>query len=177
MHRMICAFLALSLVCASLGAQQQPAKPKAAKPIDPLAWLVGGVWIADASMMGGNMVRIETRYVWADNNEFIRFTTHFVAKDRTLNNYDGQFFWDPAANLLRMWYMSARGEVTEGPITIEGDNLRFDFHGTNFEDKPADLRVTLLRKNNDLYTWQLQEKASDGSWKDMAKLEYARAAN
>ena len=75
-----------------------------------------------------------------------------------------------------MWYMSARGEVTEGTVTADGDNFRFDFRGTNFEGQPADLRVTLLRKNNDLYTWQLQEKASEGR-KEMAKLDYARSAS
>jgi hypothetical protein len=176
MHRSICAFFALWLACASFGAQQQSAKPKVGKPMDPLAWLVGGVWIADASMMGPNMVRIETRYKWSDNNAFIRFTTHFVRKDGTLNNYDGQFYWDIAANSFRMWYMSARGELTEGTVTADGDNFRFDFRGTNFEGKPADLRVMLLRKNNDLYTWQLQEKGSEG-WKEMAKLDYARSAS
>ena len=145
--------------------------------MDPLAWLVVGVWTADASMMGPNMLRIETRYNWSDNNAFIRFTTHFVSKDSTLKNYDGQLYWDSSANSLRMWYMSARGEVTEGTVTAGADNFRFDFRGTNFEGKLADLRVTVLRKNNDLYSWQLQEKGSDGNWKEMAKLDYARSAN
>ena len=91
MHRITCAFFALWLACASLGALEQSAKPKIGKPMDPLAWLVGGVWIADASMMGTNMVRIETRYKWSDNNVFIRFATHFVRKERpVLLGYCGQ---------------------------------------------------------------------------------------
>jgi hypothetical protein len=75
-----------------------------------------------------------------------------------------------------MWYTDARNEITEGVITVDGNTLRFDFRGINFEGQLADLRVTLLRKNNDLYTWQLQEKASDGHWKDLAKLDYVRSA-
>jgi len=91
MHRITCAFFALWLACASLGTLEQSAKPKNAKPMEPLAWLVGGVWIADASMMGTNMVRIETRYKWSDNNVFIRFATHFVRKERpVLLGYCGQ---------------------------------------------------------------------------------------
>ena len=164
----------LACVLCFFVAAQEPTPP--AKPIDALAWLVGGVWTTDASKLAPNMVRIETRYVWSDNNTFIRFTTHFVMKEGTLKNYDGQFFWDPAAKSLRMWYMSARNETTDGTVTVDGDTFRFDFTGTNFEGKPADLRVTLLRKNHDFYTWQLQEKASDG-WKEMAKLDYARSAN
>ena len=55
------------------------AKPAdTAKPIAPLSWLVGGVWTADATKLGPGMLRIETRYQWADNNAYIRFNTHFV---------------------------------------------------------------------------------------------------
>jgi hypothetical protein len=50
---------------ANVGASGVDAK---AKPISDLSWLVGGVWTADASKMGAGMKRIETRYVWSDNN-------------------------------------------------------------------------------------------------------------
>ena len=176
MNRVLRVTVVLCLACASLPAQEPAAKSKIAKAVDPLAWLVGGVWIADASMMGDGMVRIETRYTWSDNGAFIRFTTHFVTKESTLRNYDGQFFWHTSSKSLRMWYTDARNEITEGVITVDGNTLRFDFRGINFEGQLADLRVTLLRKNNDLYTWQLQEKASDGNWKDLAKLDYVRSA-
>jgi hypothetical protein len=176
MIRMIRVVGLLCMVGLSLCAQEPTPKNKIAKPMDPLAWLVGGVWTTDASKLGPEMVRIETRYTWSDNMAFIRFTTHFVMKASTLKNYDGQFFWSPASHSLRMWYMDARNELTEGSIAVDGDTFRFDFSGTNFEDKPAELRVLLLRKGNDLYTWQLQEKASEG-WKEMAKLDYARSAN
>ena len=66
------------------------------KAISELSWLVGGVWTADASKMGDGMKRIETRYVWSDNNAFIRFTTHFVSDKGTAKTYDGNFYWEPA---------------------------------------------------------------------------------
>lgn len=175
MNRMISAAGVIFLVCLSLGAQQPAPRAQTSKPMDPLAWLVGGAWTTDASKLDPSMVRIETRYNWSDNNAFIRFTTHFVMKEGTLKNYDGQFFWNPASSSLQMWYMDARNSLTEGTIAVEGDTTRFDFHGTNFEGKPADLRVLLIRKSNDLYVWQLDEKTSEG-WKQMARLEYARSA-
>ena len=152
---------------------QEPHPAQPPQPMAPLAWLVGGVWTADASKMGGGMQRIETRYEWSDNHAFLRFNTHFVSDKGTLHNYDGQFFWDPQQQALKMWYMNARNGITEGSIAINDDEFNFLFQGTDFEEKPADLRVQLTRKNNDRYIWQLAEKTPDG-WKPLASLEYVR---
>jgi len=145
------------------------------KPISDLSWLVGGVWTADASKMGDGMKRIETRYVWSDNNAFIRFTTHFVSDKGTAKTYDGYFFWEPAKSQLAMWYMDYANEIIQGPIAISGEATKFSFRATDFEGKPADMQVELLKKSNDKYQWTLGEKVGD-SWKQLATLEYVRTA-
>jgi hypothetical protein len=154
-------------------ADKPPEPPKQANPMDPLAWLVGGVWTADAAKLAPGMLRIETQYVWSDNHRFLRFTTHFVSTQGTLRNYDGNMYWDPARKALRMWYLSASGEMTESLIALDGDRWQMDFAGTNFEDKPAQLRVIVDRKSSDLYHWSLSEKAGD-LWKPLLGLDYAR---
>src|SRR6185312_8500754 len=68
--------LIFAAILSALG-QEQARKSESAKPIASMAWLVGGVWTADASRLGPGMQRIETRYEWSYNNAFIRFTTHF----------------------------------------------------------------------------------------------------
>jgi hypothetical protein len=145
------------------------------KPISDLAWLVGGVWTADASRMGDGMKRIETRYVWSDNNAFIRFTTHFVSDKGTAKTYDGNFFWEPQKSQLAMWYMDYANEIIQGPIAISGETTKFSFRATDFGGKPADMQVELLRKSNDKYQWTLEEKIAD-AWKQLATLEYVRTA-
>jgi hypothetical protein len=145
------------------------------KPISDLSWLVGGVWTADAGNMGDGMKRIETRYVWSDNNAFIRFTTHFVSDKGTAKTYDGNFFWEPAKTQLAMWYMDYANEIIQGPIAINGDTTKFFFHATDFEGKPADMQVELLKQSTDKYQWMLEEKVGD-SWKQLATLEYVRTA-
>ena len=164
-------------VVASIGAwaQNKPQTSPPPNPINDLAWLVGGVWTADASKMGGGMQRIETRYEWSDNHSFVRFNTHFVSDKATLHNYDGQFFWDPKEGILKMWYMDAHNGITQGSITVTGDVFMFAFQGINFEGKPADLKVQLTRKTNDRYVWELSEKGSEG-WKQLASLEYVRSS-
>jgi hypothetical protein len=157
------------------GTQGSAPKSTTDKPIAALAWLVGGVWTADASGMGGSMQRIETRYEWSDNHCFVRFNTHFVMDKGTLRNYDGQFFWDPQQGALAFWYMDAQNAITQGLIAANRDSLDFTFHGPNFQGKPADLQVQVTPKGGDHYTWTLQEKTPEG-WKQLASLEYKRSA-
>ncbi|MDP9146178.1 MAG: hypothetical protein M3N22_00840 [Acidobacteriota bacterium] len=148
-------------------------KVDAAKPMDPLAWLIGGVWTADASKLGPGMLRIESRYQWSDNNAFIRFTTHFVSDKGAAHTYDGNFFWNPTQKTLAVWYMNSRNGITEGPVQMAGDTMQITFRGEDFEGKLAELRVMVTRKNNHEYHWALQEMQS-GAWKELASLEYLR---
>src|SRR5450759_4584448 len=98
-------FTSAALAATTLFGALALAQDKPAKPISKLAWLVGGVWTADASAMGNGMQRIETRYQWSDNSAYIRFTTHFVTDKADLRTYDGNFFWNPDKETLAMWYM------------------------------------------------------------------------
>jgi hypothetical protein len=153
----------------------QAKSAEVAKPISALSWLVGGVWTADASKLGPGMLRIETRYQWADNNAFIRFNTHFVSDKGASRTYDGNFFWNPADKVLAVWYMDTTNNITQGPVQVEGKDTKIRFRGEDFEGKMADLRVVVTRKNNDDYQWLLQEM-QDAKWKDIAQLEYLRVA-
>jgi hypothetical protein len=165
----------LAISSGAVWAQEAAKKPEAAKPIAPLAWLVGGVWTADTSKLGPGMKNIETRYVWSDNNAFIRFTTHFVMDKGTLKNYDGQFYGDAQKSALTFWYMSAEGVVYQGPVKVQGEVMELTFRGEDFDGKMSDLRVTVTRKTNDHYNWLLEEKAGD-AWKQLLTLEYLRTA-
>jgi hypothetical protein len=150
-----------------------PEKTAAAKPIEALSWVIGGVWTADATKLGPGMQRIETRYQWSDNNAYIRFTTHFVFDKGTAKTHDGNFFWNPAQKNLAMWYMDARNGITEGPVQVDGNQWTIQIHGPDFEGKMADLRVLVMRKTNDQYHWSVEEKQGD-IWKELAALEYLR---
>ena len=165
----------IALAAATGSARAETPPPAAARPIAPLAWLVGGVWTADGSKLGGGMQRIETRYQWADNAAYVRFTTHFVSDKGTLNNYDGSFFWSPDESGLRVWYMDHDGVITQGSVALEGRNMSIAFRATDFEGKLADMRADVVRANDDLYTWTLREK-NGTDWKPLLALEYRRVA-
>lgn len=168
--------LALMVMTATaIWPQETAKKPEAGKPISALGWLVGGVWTADGTKLAPGLQRIETRYQWSDNGAFIRFTTHFVLDKGTVPTYDGSFFWNPEQATLAMWYMDTRNSITQGPVKLDGETTEMTFRGNDFEGKPADLRVKVVRKTNDHYTWLLEEKLPDG-WKQLGALEYLRTA-
>jgi hypothetical protein len=165
----------LALLACATATLRGEEKPAAAKPIAPLSWLVGGVWKADATKLAPGMKTIETRYQWADNDAFIRFTTHFVMEKGTVKTYDGNFFWNPEQSSLGFWYMDASNWITQGPVKLDGDTMELTFRAADFQGKPADLRVDVVRVTNDHYTWRLEEKTGS-DWKHLASLEYLRAA-
>ncbi len=152
---------------------QGVAKAPAAKPVDAISWVVGGVWTADATKMAPGMQKIETRYQWSDNHAYIRFNTHFVFEKGTAKAYDGNLFWNPDKKSLAIWYMDHENSITEGPLQVDPDGWTITFHEPDFEGNMADLRVKVLRKTNDDYQWSVAEKQGD-TWKQLAQLEYLR---
>jgi hypothetical protein len=150
-----------------------PASPPAARPVAPLAWLVGGTWTADCTKLGGGMKAIETRYRWSDNDAYIRFTTHFISDKGTLKNYDGNFFRDPSDSGLHVWYVDASNGITQGTVEARGETMEIAFRAHDFEGKLADMKAAVVRSTNDRYSWTLSEKDGDG-WKPLLSLDYVR---
>jgi len=172
MRRLIAVALVLC-ACVSVARARAVDAATETKPISALAWLVGGVWMADASKLGPGMERIETRYKWADNSSYVRFTTHFITTKETVKTYDGNLFWDPTKRSLTMWYMDAKNRITEGPMTLNADLWQMSFRGEAFQGKQAELRVDVVRKTSDQYHWALYEKTNAG-WKKLMELDYVR---
>jgi hypothetical protein len=162
--------LSVLLTGGQLGGQQKAAS---ANPLNPLSWLVGGVWSAEATALGPGMLRIETRYRTSENRAFLRFTTHFISNSGNFKNYDGNLFYDPNLEILKIWYTDAAGAVTDGTIKVTGDHTRFSFSGLDFDDNPAELMVDMVRQFVDQYLWTLSEKIGGGS-KQIARLTYVR---
>ena len=73
-----------------------------------------------------------------------------------------------------MWYMDPGNVITHGPVTIDWVSVVLLFRATNFEGKPADLRLTVTRKTNDDYSWLVEEKQAQ-SWKQLLALEFLRS--
>lgn len=140
-------------------------------------WLAGGVWVCDGPTLPATLSRIETRYDVAPNARVLRFTTRFVNKDGTAGNgYAGNLYYDAEQRTLRMWYIDSADEITQGPVTLEGDRWSMAFTGDGgFIGRPGavNFRVDVVRQTNDLYHWSLLAGPA-GGWKPVFALDYHR---
>jgi hypothetical protein len=145
------------------------AQSASSRPIDKLSWMVGKTWVADATSAGSGMQRIETTYEWAPNKAFIRFATTFVSTGGSLVNYSGNIYADPSGNYA-MWYMDAKGAITQGPITLgTGDGW-----SSQFTDSDSTVyRVTIARATETRYTWTLASQ-SGSTWTPVLVLTFNR---
>jgi hypothetical protein len=149
----------------------------ASQQLVPFAWLVGGAWRADTSTLPGGLKYIETRYDLAPNGRVLRFTTAFVNADGGVGNgYAGDLFFDPAANVLKMWYVDSKNVITQGPVTGDGAAWHMTFQSDSAViggSGQADFRVDVTRETNDAYAWGLFARVAD-AWKPVFSLRYVR---
>lgn len=149
------------------------------RPIDSLGWLVGGVWSADASALGGSVTRIDTRYEWTPNRSFIRFTTDFVSGSGVNPHYAGDLFYDPTGQSLMIWYMDETNAITSGHMSVDGKSWTISFQGDGNVVGVAgrvDYTVDILRTSDNSYTWTLIADV-DQSKKEVFALTYQRRSS
>jgi hypothetical protein len=177
--RALAALLLAALIAPAPAISAPPATMPLAPELAPFAWLASGAWRADLSALPGGTKLVETRYDVAPNG-VIRFTTAFVRPDGSIaNGYAGVLFYDAAAKHLTMWYTDPRGEVVQGPVTLNGDvwSMTFTSDGAVIgKPGPANFRVDVARRSNDDYHWTLLADAGGGVWKPVFALDYLRSA-
>ncbi len=151
--------------------------PSATDALAAFGWLAGGVWTTDGAALPPGLNRIETRYELAPNGRVIRFTTAFVNADESVGNgYAGDLYFDPGARQMRMWYIDGHDEITQGPITGDGDRWSMSFTSDGAvvgRPGPVDFRVNVVRASSDRYDWSLAAKTG-GAWKPVFALSYRR---
>lgn len=173
--------LLIVIVCPGVAAAADAQPTQAStpvRPIDKLGWLVGGVWIADASKLPGGLARIESRYDTAADGAVIRFTTRFLdLNNKVDNSYAGNLFFDPNAKSLAMWYIDSQNQITQGLMAVEGDRWTMSFRAPGDivgMSQIIDYRCDVLRERTDAYKWTLSAQVGS-AWKTVFELEYLRS--
>jgi len=149
-------------------------KPTSASPFAPLESLVGGVWLASLPTPKDQPpVRIELRFVWAENKRAIRFESAFLRGDKRQPYTDGFYAWNAAKQKLAIYYTDSGGNLTEGLITPEGETLVNDLVSTGPEGKIEPIRVRLTKDAADAFTNAIFLQ-KDGAWASFVTVRYER---
>jgi hypothetical protein len=173
--------LAVALVACVLAIHTGNARAETL-PIAPLQWLVGGTWVAQGANMPRDVSRIETQYRISATGNFIQFTTQFLDKNgKPSGNYAGNFYFDPTAKQLAMWYMDRENAITQGPVTLSPRSMTMVFteDGASMGiSGPVDFEVTVAKASDNAYRWTLAARkgGSATAYKPLFSLDYVRSA-
>jgi hypothetical protein len=166
--------LALALCfTAALGWSSLMAQEKAA-PLEPLASLVGGLWIGPVPVPAGKApMVIELRFEWAENKQAIRFDSAFVSGDKKKPYTSGMYGWNAAKGKITIYYMDSGGNLTEGDITPEDGVLVNELQSTDPKGKVTPIRVRLTKVGDNAFTNDIYLQ-KDGAWAPFVNVRYER---
>lgn len=166
----LCGMVALGW--STLAAQEKAAAP--ASPLEPLASLVGGVWVgALPPPKSGPAMQIELRFEWAENKQAIRFDSSFVQGDKKRPYTSGMYGWNAAKGKITIYYMDSGGNLTEGDITLEDGVLVNELQSTDPKGQVTPIRVKLTKVGDHAFTNDIYLQ-KDGAWAPFVNVRYER---
>jgi hypothetical protein len=157
-------------------ANQTPAetKPTPANPLNDIAWMKGGVWVAEVKdATGAVATRIETRIRGSENGHLIKFTTTFVEHNRPHLQYEGVYLHDPQSKQIEFYYTDSEGNFTRGHAAFSGSTLTQDFDIVHMNGQADTLRSLVVRDGENAYNWSVMSNKS-GERKELIHLRYVR---
>lgn len=165
--------VAVLLAGAATVAKPQSQAP-AENPLNQLAWMVGGKWVADGDKgPDGKPFHVESTIEWGDNGHAIKFTTRFREDGKLVPVYTGIYAWHPGKKAIVFLYTDNHGSLTEGQAIVTGDRMEQEFQITGADGVARPLRSTIVRRGPDDYDWAVLHQ-KDGAWTEMFALKYKR---
>ncbi len=158
---------------------EQPvaAKPaSAANPLEAIAWMKGGTWVAEMKDNDGNVTtRVETRIRGSENAHLIKFTTVFVEHNHPQLQYEGVYLYNPQSKQIEFYYSDSDGDFTRGHAVFSGvtRTLTQDFDIVHANGQAETLRSLVVRDGEDAYNWNVMSNKT-GEWKEIFHLRYVR---
>jgi hypothetical protein len=168
---LLCSLMLVLMLAVALPAHSEV---QAENPLDQLAWMVGGKWVAEGDKgPDGKPFHAEWSCNWGANHRTLEFTVWFRMDGKLLPAYNGLYAWDPGGKKLIFVYTDNEGALTEGEAVMSGDRLEQDFHITGIDGVARPFRSTIVRQGPDAYDWNVQRQ-KDGEWTVMFGLRYKR---
>jgi hypothetical protein len=142
-------------------------------PLEPLAWLVGGTWVAEIKAAKGDPLEVHMRVAWSAHKKALKYTIVFKTKDAVIPQYDGMYFWHPAAKEIRLLQIDGGGQVTESVLTVADGKWTQRNTLTRADGTRQEQRAELVRDGNDAFRFRaLVPKGTE--WIEGLNLTYRR---
>ena len=144
-----------------------------AKPLEPLAHLVGGQWRGEIKLLDGTVIRARHIFEWGLDGTILKSKTYGAVGDSPERLvYEGTYGWHPQKKAIVFHEFSAFNSANEGTLTPEGNALHYSW--TELGAKGAtEYRETLMFPDRDHYTSEAQKK-TDAGWEKFVETAFAR---
>jgi hypothetical protein len=149
------------------------AADESADPLEPLAWTVGGRWVADIKGSDDSPLRVEATFRRSAHKKAITYDVVFKSNNNSVTQYEGMYFWHPGKKTITLMEVTAAGATTEGALKPEGTMLVQRNLSTQADGTTQDQRVELVRKGNDAFAFEAFLKKDD-QWVKAVGFTYNR---
>jgi len=155
-------------------AKTAPEPAKAASPLEPLAFLVGGEWKAKLpGKPDGPQAAIIARFSWAQNHRAIRISNSFVVGDKSMPYIDGMYLWHPGKKTVVFSYIDAEGSLSEGTVKSESGVLLHEFQETDEKGAVSQFTARVTPLPPDAWDNEIFAR-KDGHLEPLVKVHYER---
>jgi hypothetical protein len=143
------------------------------EPLEPLGWLVGGTWVAEIKPPKGDPLAVHMTVQWSAHKQSVLYTITFKSKESSIAQYEGMYYWHPAAKEIRLLQVDRGGQVTEGVTTI-ADSKWTQRNTLNRKDgTKQEQRTELVRDGDDSFKFRAFLPKGD-EWVEGLNLVYKR---
>lgn len=154
-----------------------PAKVAAepAKPLEPLAHLVGGQWRGELKLLDGTVIRARHIFEWGLDGTVLKSKTYGAVGDGPEQLvYEGVYGWHPEKKAIVFREFSAFNSVNEGTVTPEGNALHYAW-AEHSPKGTTHYRETLRFPDPDHYVSEGDRKTGAG-WEKCVESAFRREA-
>jgi hypothetical protein len=142
-------------------------------PLNPLAWLAGGTWVAEIQPPKAEPLSVHMTVQWAAHRQAIQYTITFKTRDASFVQYEGTYYWHPGSKEIRLLQVDRGGQVTEGVTTVGEGKWTQKNTLTRKDGTKQEQRTELTRDGDDAFHFRaLVPKGEE--WVEGLKITYKR---
>jgi hypothetical protein len=147
----------------------------AARPIEQLGWLAGGVWTAEEPSDQGPPLVVHLVCHWSGTRNALLFQVTFLSEGRETPQYDGMYVWHPGKGRFVLWQVNRKGEVAEGELTVDGKEMDQTVRVAHLDGSAHFLKAHYTRIDDNAFRFKAQFRLSESApWQEALDLVYKR---
>lgn len=157
-------YLVIFFLIAPLGAIEINTT-QAQNPLEPLDFLVGGLWVGEFDLPNGQKIRQERTYEWSLDKQLIIGKTFRVNNDIQKQTRATVFSWNPEKQVIEFWDFIDTGGYGKGIVRETGKDTLY-MEAEIIGSRHVDWRADFINKDGNEFISHVQVQQK-GEWVDV----------